>query len=157
MRVKGLSKVSGLGGIRSRFNEPGGDRIERAAPTRQTGWDMILIWFMRLTALLWLGKAVATWATILDVLPGAPRFEDVPVGRQTVIVYFAVIDAMAAVGLWLTSAWGGVVWLLAATSALTLAVLTPHLLPMPGLYLGIQASIVALYFVFSFLAAREIR
>lgn len=155
--MKGLSKVAGLGGIRSRLNEPGGDRIERSPQAAQTGWDMVLIWFMRLTALLWLGKAVATWATILDVLPGAPHFADMPVGRQTVVVYFAVIDAMAAVGLWLTSAWGGVVWLLAATSALTLAVLTPHLLPMSVPYLGVQASIVALYFVFSFLAAREIR
>ncbi|NEU13123.1 hypothetical protein G3T14_13375 [Methylobacterium sp. BTF04] len=155
--MRGLTKVGGLRDARGRMNEAGGDRIERSPQATQTGWDVVLIWFMRLTALLWLGKAVATWASILDVMPGARPFEVEPIGRQTVIVYFAVIDAMAAVGLWLTSAWGGVVWLLAATSALTLAVLTPHLLPMSAPYLGVQASIVALYFVLSFLAAREIR
>jgi uncharacterized membrane protein (DUF2068 family) len=95
--------------------------------------------------------------SILDVLPGARPFESEPIGRQSVIVYFAVIDAMAAVGLWLTSAWGGVVWLLAATSALTLAVLTPQLLPMTIPYLAAQAGIIALYFILSFLAARESR
>lgn len=155
--MRGLTKVGGLRDARGRSAEAGGDRIERSPQVPQTGWDVVLIWFMRLTALLWLAKAVATWATILDVMPAARPFATEPVGRQTVIVYFAVIDAMAAVGLWLTSAWGGVVWLLAATSALTLAILTPHLLPMSVPYLGIQASIVVLYFVLSFLAAREIR
>lgn len=149
--------MSGLRDARGRIDETGSDRIERSPQAPQTGWDVVLIWFMRLTALLWLGKAISTWASILDVMPGATPFESEPTGRQTVIVFFAVIDAMAAVGLWLTSAWGGVVWLLAATSALTLAILTPHLLPMSAPYLGVQASIVVLYFVFSFLAAREIR
>ncbi|GJE46966.1 DUF6163 family protein [Methylobacterium soli] len=133
------------------------DRIERSAAAPRTTWDTLLVWFMRITALAWLAKGVLSWASILDVVPGARAFETEPVGRQTVIVYFAVIDLTAAVGLWLTSAWGGVVWLLAATSALTLAVLTPQLLPMPLPLIAAQASIIAIYFVLSWLAAREIR
>ncbi|MBY0259721.1 DUF6163 family protein [Methylobacterium sp.] len=152
--MRGLTK---LGGPREARGAGGSDRIERSPQAPQTGWDVVLIWFMRLTALFWLAKAVASWASILDVLPGARPFESEPIGRQSVIVYFAVIDAMAAVGLWLTSAWGGVVWLLAATSALTLAVLTPQLLPMTIPYLAAQAGIIALYFILSFLAARESR
>ena len=79
-----------------------------------------------------------------------------PIGRQAVIVYFGVINLLAAVGLWLATAWGGVVWLLAATSALTLAVLTPQLLPMSAPVIAVQASIVAVYFVLSWLAARDV-
>ena len=155
--MRGLTKVPGSREIRGRNQDGGADRIERAPQVPQTGWDVVLVWFMRLTALFWLAKAVATWAGILDILPGGRPFESETLGRQSVIVYFAVIDAMAAVGLWLTSAWGGVVWLLAATSALTLAVLTPQLLPIAPVYLAIQAGIIAFYFIFSFLAAREIR
>ena len=155
--MRSLTKVGATRDGRGRANDVGGDRIERSPRSPQTGWDVVLVWFMRITALVWLAKAVATWASILDVLPGARPYEAEPTTRQTVIVYFAVIDAMAAVGLWLTSAWGGVVWLLAATSALTLAVLTPHLLPMSMPYLGLQASIVVIYFILSWLAAREIR
>jgi hypothetical protein len=154
--VRSLTKVGAARDGRGRARD-GDDRIERSARPPQTGWDVVLVWFMRLTALVWLAKAVANWAAILDVLPGAPPFGTEPVTRQTVIVYFAVIDAMAAVGLWLTSAWGGVVWLLAATSALTLALLTPHLLPMSAPHLVGEASIVAIYFVLSWLSAREIR
>ncbi|KQP96035.1 DUF6163 family protein [Methylobacterium sp. Leaf117] len=155
--MRGLTKIPGPREIRGRNVEGGGDRIERSSQLPRTGWDVVLIWFMRAVALCWLTKAVITWASILDVIPGFRPFESESIGRQSVIVYFAVLDPMAAVGLWLTSAWGGVVWLLAATSGLTLAVLTPQLLPVATPYLAIQAGIIAVYFIFSFLAAREIR
>ena len=146
------------GATRNGYGRPGesvSDRIERAARKPQTRWDTVLVWFMRIVALLWLAKGVFAWALILDAMPGASPFEADPLGRQAAIVYFAVLDFTAAVGLWLTSAWGGVVWLLAATSAMTLAVLTPQLLALPSVLLGVTASIVAVYFVLSWLAARE--
>jgi len=95
--------------------------------------------------------------TILDVLPGVRPFEAEPFGRQSAIVYFAVIDAAAAIGLWLTSAWGGVIWLLAFTSAMTLAVLTPQLLPLSVPLLVFGGCVVTLYFLLSWLAAQEAR
>lgn len=146
--------------IRRRAARPGEiptDRIERAQGPAPGTWDTALIWFMRLTALVWLLKSILAWATVLDVLPGSRPFETEPFGRQAAIVYFAVVDAAAAIGLWLTSAWGGVIWLLAVTSAMTLAVLTPQLLPMPVPLLVFGASVVALYFLLSWLAAQEAR
>ncbi|MGU3538861.1 DUF6163 family protein [Methylobacterium sp. A54F] len=142
---------------RAGIGDLGNDRIERGAAAPKSTWDTALVWFMRITALVWVAKGVLSWAAILDVLPGTRPFEAEPVGRQVVIVYFAVIDLTAAVGLWLTSAWGGVMWLLAATSALTLAVLTPQLLPVPIALIAAQASIVTIYFALSWLAAREVR
>lgn len=153
-----MKELTKLGAVRTpRGGEGAGDRIERGTRVPQTGWDVVLVWFMRLTALFWLAKGVWTWARILDVVPGAIPFESEPFGRQAVIVYFAVIDFTAAVGLWLTSAWGGVVWLLAATSAVTLAVLTPRLLPVPLPILAAEGSIVVIYFILSWLAANEVR
>ena len=40
---------------------------------------------------------------------------------QATTIFFAVIDLVAAIGLWLTAAWGGVVWLIAAGSQLMLS------------------------------------
>lgn len=130
------------------------DRIE-SVERKTTQWDNVLVWFMRVVALAWLGKGLLTWAEIVDVLPGAPPFESEPLGRQAVAVLFAVIDFTAAVGLWLTSAWGGVVWLLAVTSGMTLALVTPHLLPMPQLVTLLQGGVVIAYFALSWLAAQE--
>jgi hypothetical protein len=152
--------VPGFFPIRRRSPRSGAmptDRIERSAGPSPGAWDTVLVWFMRLTALVWLAKSVLAWATILDVLPGARPFELEPFGRQAAIVYFAVIDAAAAIGLWLTSAWGGVIWLLAVTSAMTLAVLTPQLLPLPIPLLVFGLSVVALYFILSWLAAQDAR
>ncbi len=145
--------------MQARGREPdlGGDRIERSATARKSTWDTALIWFMRVTALIWLAKGVWSWVQILDAWPGGRPFEAEPFGRQAAIVYFAVIDATAAIGLWLTSAWGGVIWLLAVTSSVTLALLTPLLLPMPVALIGAQISIVLIYFLLSWSAAREVR
>ncbi|MEE7474955.1 hypothetical protein MHIMP23_00655 [Methylobacterium hispanicum] len=145
--------------MQARGREPdlGGDRIERSATARKSTWDTALIWFMRVTALIWLAKGVWSWIQILDAWPGGRPFEAEPFGRQAAIVYFAVIDATAAIGLWLTSAWGGVIWLLAVTSSVTLALLTPLLLPMPVALIGAQISIVLIYFLLSWSAAREVR
>ncbi len=141
---------------RGRDESPGGavagERITQGAPAR---WDLVLVWFMRLAAMAWLAKGVAGWAFILGALPGTPVFEAAPVGRETAVVYFAVVDCVAAVGLWLASAWGGVVWLFAATSAMILAVFAPDLAPLPPLVLALCGGSVALYFIMSWLASRE--
>ncbi|GJE27080.1 DUF6163 family protein [Methylobacterium organophilum] len=157
--MRGLNKVATTrdGRGRARGWESADDRIEGSPSKQQTQWDTVLVWFMRIAALVWIAKGLATWAEILDVLPGGRPFESEPLGRQAVIVYLAVIDFVAAIGLWLTSAWGGVVWLLAATSTLTLALTTPQLLPMSLPFVIAQAVFVAIYFVISFAAAREIR
>lgn len=154
--MRGLAKAGTTRDGRGRVGsgEAGNDRIERVV-RKQTHWDTVLVWFMRIVALAWVGKGILTWAEIVDILPSVRPFEAGPPGRQAAIVYFAVIDLTAAVGLWLTTAWGGVVWLLAATSTMTLALLTPQFVPLPMTLIVVLASIVLLYFVLSWLAARE--
>ena len=137
--------------------EAPGDRIERRADGPKSTWDTVLVWFMRVAALAWLAKSVLSFATILDVVPGHRPFAGEAFGRQAALIYFAVIDAVAAIGLWLTSAWGGVVWLLAVTSMLTLALLTPQLLEMPLVVVLGESSTVVIYFVLSWMAAQEAR
>lgn len=128
------------------------ERIAQASPAR---WDLALVWFMRLAALAWLAKGVAHWAYIVGALPDTPAFDAAPVGRESAVVYFGVVDCIAAVGLWLASAWGGVVWLFAATSAIILAVFAPDLAPLPPAVLAVCAGSVLVYFILSWLASRE--
>ncbi|MBY0297820.1 MAG: hypothetical protein K2X71_17590 [Methylobacterium sp.] len=155
--MRGLAKVKAQAPRRIALAEDGSDRIERTQPSARTRWDVVLVWFMRIVAVIWMLKGLSAWAEILGARPDAPPFEGAPIGRQAVIIYFGVIDLLAAVGLWLASAWGGVVWLLAATSAFVLALLTPLLLPMSLANLAFDAVIVTLYFIVSWLASREIR
>lgn len=117
-------------------------------------WDIALVWFMRLTAVAWIAKGIAYWAALLGFLPQLPVFEQQGLQWQSAVVYFAVIDLVAAVGLWLTSTWGGVMWLLAAMSYFLIAVLVPHaVVSAPPVLAGLVA-LVAVYFLLSWLASR---
>jgi uncharacterized protein DUF6163 len=134
----------------------GGDRIEERVP--ETGpwrFGLILTWFMRLLAILWIVKGLGAWAIILGLWTPAGLFEERSLGYQSTIVYLAVVDLVAAVGLWMASTWGGVLWLLAVTSHLILAAFFPSFIPGSPVTSTFFGSLIAAYLVVSFLAARE--
>jgi fatty acid desaturase len=122
---------------------------------RRLSWSRVLIWFMRILALLWIARGLSYWALILGAGEAGPAFEDRLPGVQATIVYFAVIDLIAAIGLWLTTNWGGVLWLLAVMSHLILAAFVPAAVAV-NLVLGlIYAGLVLLYLGLSYLAGGE--
>ncbi len=134
----------------------GGDRIEERVPEAGPWrWDAILTWFMRLVAILWIVKGLGAWAIIVGIWAPAGLFEERSSGYQTTIIYFAVIDLVAAVGLWMASTWGGVLWLLAVMSHLILAVFFPSFIPGSLVTSAFFLSLIFAYLAVSWLAARE--
>lgn len=124
-------------------------------PRRRLSWSRVLIWFMRVLALLWIARGLSYWALILGAGEVVPAFEDRPPGVQATIVYFAVIDLIAAIGLWLTTNWGGVLWLLAVMSHLILAAFVPSAVAF-NLMLGlVYVALMLLYLGLSYLAGGE--
>ncbi|MEW5423261.1 DUF6163 family protein [Amorphus sp. 3PC139-8] len=80
-------------------------------------WRTVMTVFLRTLAVLWLVAGVAAWARIIGVLQfGDLWFWQLQTEVQIAAVYFAVLNLVAGVGLWLTVSWGTVLWLLAATS-----------------------------------------
>ncbi len=94
----------------------------QAEPEHRLDWSKILTVFLRTLAILSLVRGLSNWATICGIWSGGDTrgFEDLAPSHQATIVFFAVIELVAGIGLWLTSAWGGVVWLLAALVALVI-------------------------------------
>jgi hypothetical protein len=131
------------------------DRIEEAPSPGRMRWGMVLTWFMRLLAILWIMKGLSAWAVILGVWMPAGLFEARPTGYQAAIIYFALVDLIAAVGLWMVSTWGGVMWLLAVMSHLILAAFFPRIVSggaaIPIAFLGLLIT----YLAVSWLSARE--
>jgi hypothetical protein len=74
---------------------------------------------------------------------------------QAATIYFAVIELVAAVGLWLATPWGAVVWL---TTVVSMAVIE---LMFPGIYGGSllvvagETLMLAAYLGLAWMAARE--
>jgi hypothetical protein len=128
---------------------------EAGEPGVSTKWRRVLVWLFRLLSAMWLAKGLLAWGVIFGVAGGGPPFETRLLSFQAIIVYFAVIDLVAAVGLWLTSSWGGVLWLLAALSQLLLGFFFPRLIPLTPLMIGSYLGLMAAYFAVSWAAENE--
>ena len=77
---------------------------EQATKTAKTRWRLVLVWLLRLLSVFWMAKGLMAWAVIFGVSgDDQPPFESRLLSFQAIIVYFAVIDLVAAVGLWLTA------------------------------------------------------
>jgi uncharacterized membrane protein (DUF2068 family) len=79
-----------------------------------------------------------------------------PQNAAFAVIFFAVLDLVAGVGLWLATPWGGVLWLLIASAQIFLT------LSMPGFFVGgrwliaVNAILILMYFALTFEAGRDI-
>jgi uncharacterized membrane protein (DUF2068 family) len=74
---------------------------------------------------------------------------------QTATIFFAVIDLVAAVGLWLAAPWGAVVWL---TAAVSMAIIDMFFQQVYGPQLAVvvlEGLAIATYLFLAIQAARE--
>lgn len=121
-----------------------------------TRWRSGLVWFLRLLSVFWLAKGLLAWAVIFGIGGQVqPPFEARLLSYQAIIVYFAVLDLVAAVGLWLTSTWGGALWLLAALSHLLLSFFFPRLIPLTPWLVALYIGLIVLYFLVTWAAETE--
>jgi uncharacterized membrane protein (DUF2068 family) len=87
---------------------------------------------------------------------GPPEgFEYQPTPWQTATVFFAVIDLVAAVGLWLAAAWGAVVWLTACVSMAAVEVFFPQVYGGRLIVVGIEGVLLFAYLALAIQSARE--
>ena len=101
-------------------------QAEEPADKTEGRWTAYLVLFLRVMAGLSMLKGLYHWAVVCGIAGPADGFEYQPMPWQTATVFFAVIDLVAAVGLWLAAAWGAVVWLTAVVSMAAVEVFFPQ-------------------------------
>lgn len=123
----------------------------------ETWYGTVLVWFMRLLALMWIAQGLADWGLILI---GDGNQQGVFGGMSDVamaaVIFFAVLDLIAGVGLWLAAAWGGVVWLIAVAAQWLALVVLPGFFAYDVAISAFDVALVAGYFILTFQAAREV-
>src|SRR5271168_3724232 len=119
-------------------------------------WTRRLVLFLRIMAVVSVAKGLYHWAQVTGFVGGEEEaFENQSMAWQAATVYFSVIELVAAVGLWLATPWGAVVWL---TTVVSMAVIE---LMFPGIYGGSltvvagEAVMLAAYLALAWMAARE--
>jgi hypothetical protein len=126
------------------------------AQSETRGWPFWLMVYLRAMATASLCKGLYHWAIICGInAPSPSGFDSYPLPYQVATVFFAVIDPVAGVGLWLAAPWGAVLWLTSVISMATVEVLFPQIYGGNLWVVLIEMVLLAAYLSLALLAARE--
>jgi Family of unknown function (DUF6163) len=119
-------------------------------------WTQRLVVFLRVMAAVSVLKGLYHWSRITGIgVADSDAFVLHSIAWQTATVFFAVIDLVAAVGLWLAAAWGAVIWLTSIASMLAVEIFFPQVFD-GGLLTGVvEATLLAVYLWLALKSAQE--
>jgi len=130
-------------------------RVRKDEP-QQGPWTKRLVLFLRIMAVLSMMKGLFHWSIVLGIGEGPDSsFTSHTVPWQTATVYFAIIDLVAAVGLWLAAVWGAVVWLTAAVSMAAVEAFFPQIYGGSIIIVAIELALLCCYLFLALQSARE--
>ncbi len=129
---------------------------EHTGDPREGRWTRRLVFFLRVMAAASMIKGLYHWSRVTGVgVSDIDLFAYQPIAWQVATVFFAVIDLVAAVGLWLAAAWGAVIWLMSIASMLAVEIFFPQVFAI-GLPVGIaEGALLAVYLVLAVKSAQE--
>jgi len=119
-------------------------------------WTRRLVLFLRVMAGVSMLKGLYHWSWVCGIaVPPNEVFENHSIAWQSATVFFAVIDLVAAVGLWLAAAWGAVIWLTAVASMLAVEIFFPQVFGSGFLTVAVEGARLALYLWLALRSAQE--
>ncbi|RTL50326.1 MAG: hypothetical protein EKK40_13395 [Bradyrhizobiaceae bacterium] len=140
----------------SRERVSGGLTLPEDSETGQQVWTSRLVIFLRSMAVLSMAMGLYNWAQITGFIGGEDgAFEVQTTQWQSATVYFAVIELVAAVGLWLATPWGAVVWLTTVVSMAVIELMFPTVYGGHLVIVIFALAMLAAYLGLAWMAARE--
>jgi len=119
-------------------------------------WAARLVIFLRIMAGISLLKGLYYWAIVCGVgAPSPAGFDSYTLPYQSATVFFAVIDLVASVGLWLAAPWGAVVWLTSVISMAAVEALFPQIYGGRLWVIVVELVLLGAYLSLALLSARE--
>jgi hypothetical protein len=118
-------------------------------------WTRLLIFYLRCLAALCIARGLQDWALILGFVGQEDQFLDTPLIGQATLVLLAILSCIAAVGLWLTSAWGAVLWLIVTVCEVLLPLTAARSIRDAGVAEYVLLGLAFVYVVLTWLSARE--
>ena len=119
-------------------------------------WTRRLVLFLRIMAVVSVIQGLYHWAEVTGFVGSEEEaFENQPIAWQSATVYFAVIELVAAVGLWLATPWGAVVWLTTVVSMAVIELMFPAIYGGSLLVVVLEAVALTAYLTLAWMAARE--
>jgi len=137
-------------------------RIDQLAPVQASSKHRTatsterLVLFLRVMAAVSMVKGLYHWSVVCGFGADAySGFESHTVQWQSATVFFAVIDLVAAVGLWLAAPWGVVVWLTASVSMVAVEMFFPQVYGGQFVTVIAELALIGSYLFLALKSARE--
>ncbi len=127
--------------------------VEPARPRWRIAHDV----YLKAMSLAYLGWALWEWAAIIGVVPPIDDPGRTNLPRQGAVLFFAALDPVAAVGLWLGSAWGTATWLVVTFARVIIHTGYAGIFGWTGPWTIVQVVSVTIYLALFFLAERADR
>ena len=139
------------------------DDLQNLEPVHETEtgpqvgrWTQRLVLFLRVMAGVSMLKGLYHWACVTGIgVSPSDLFAYHSIAWQTATVFFAVIDLVAAVGLWLAAAWGAVIWLMSVASMLAVEIFFPQVFGGGWLTGLAETALLAIYLWLALKSAQE--
>lgn len=131
--------------------------INSQAVTADNGvWTRRLVLYLRVMAGVAMLKGLYHWGQVTGFIGGEQEeFLNQPVAWQAATVYFAVIELVAAVGLWLATPWGAVVWLTSIVSMAVIELMFPLIYGGNFIIVIVEVLLLGVYLGLAWMAAME--
>jgi hypothetical protein len=129
----------------------------RVGKTASQGtWTEYLVLFLRIMAAISMVKGLYHWSQVCGIGVRADQaFVNRSIAWQTATVFFAVLDLVAAVGLWLAAAWGAVVWLTSVVSMAAVEMFFPNVYGGSFFIVLVEMTLLGMYLYLAIMSARE--
>jgi hypothetical protein len=119
-------------------------------------WTWRFVMFLRVMAGVAMLKGLYHWARVTGIgVDGSELFTYQPIAWQVATVFFAVIDLVAAVGLWLAAAWGAVIWLMSVASMLAVEMFFPQVFAAGMPTAVVEGTLLIIYLILAVKSAQE--
>jgi hypothetical protein len=127
-----------------------------ATPPVRGRHEVALDYYAMALAVVMMLLGLKQWAIILGVLPGVEgTFEAMSAAWKLATMHLAVVDLVAAVGLWLRVAWGKVIWVFAAVSEIAFHTVFISTLGADFLVVAFHAATLVAFAVLTVMARRQ--
>ena len=118
-------------------------------------FSVALVVFMRVIAGVWIVQGLLQWIAVLTTdASGLSPFAALAPAAMAAAVFFAVVDFVAAIGLWLAAPWGGVIWLVAVGAQILVLVVMPGFFDHPLVTGLVDVALMAGYLALVWFAAQ---
>ncbi|MBB3772966.1 MULTISPECIES: DUF6163 family protein [Ancylobacter] len=119
-------------------------------------WQRRVVLYLRVLAGFLLLKTIYSWTLICGVWDGTTsRFEMLSLAAQAAVIWAAIMNPVAAVGLWLGASWGVVLWLVTAMVQILINASAPEGVGRLFIVAAVETVLVAIYAFLTYKAARE--